>query len=213
MEFEGELPDGRRILFRKIRPDDKKMLADGFDRLSPESRYRRFFRHIDRLSEKDLRYLTEIDFRDHYAWVAVLPDEPSMPGVGVARWIRIPQERDRAEAAVTVIDSMQNQGIGTSLLWLLGRSAIDNGIRAFRVWVQGENHPMLGLLREQGIEPTGWTGGVAEMDIPLPGAGRLLEERASRFLKVVATGEAEGEASESRVGTRLIEPSERGEGT
>ena len=35
------------VLIRQVRPDDKRLLADGIERLSPESRYRRFFRPLD----------------------------------------------------------------------------------------------------------------------------------------------------------------------
>ena len=211
MEYEGVLRDGTRVLFRPIRPDDKDALRAGFEQLSPESRYRRFFRPIDHLSEKDLRYLTEVDFKDHFAWLAVLPDAPGSPGAGVARWIRIPGEPAVAEGAITVVDSMHNQGIGTMLLWLLGRSAIERGIEAIRVWVQGENHPMLDLLKNIGAKPKGWEGGVAEMDIPLPPTVDRLPIPATAVLKAVARGAGYGEAEgQTRAGTRLVPPDDAG---
>ena len=37
------LRDGQQIEIRPIRPDDRGELAAGIKRLSPESRYRRFF--------------------------------------------------------------------------------------------------------------------------------------------------------------------------
>ncbi len=51
----------------------------GFERLSPESRYRRFFRPLTELSERDLAYLTEIDHHDHEALAAIDP-ETGRPG-------------------------------------------------------------------------------------------------------------------------------------
>ncbi len=39
---------------RPVRPDDKGAIAAGFERLSPESRYRRFFTAMNRLSDADL---------------------------------------------------------------------------------------------------------------------------------------------------------------
>jgi hypothetical protein len=41
-------------------PDERSALADGLRRLSPESRYRRFFPPLDKLSEAQLTYLTEV---------------------------------------------------------------------------------------------------------------------------------------------------------
>src|SRR5918912_199463 len=76
VSMEAELPDGTRVLFRPIRPEDRQRLAAGMTRLSPESRYRRFFRHMDRLTEKQLTYLTEVDGTTHFALIATLPESP-----------------------------------------------------------------------------------------------------------------------------------------
>ncbi len=195
MHYEGTTRDGTRIVFRHIRPDDKDGLRRGFEALSPESRYRRFFRHLDHLSDEQLRYLTEVDFKDHGAWLAVLPDEPGEPGVGVARWIRIRDEPDVAEGAVTVADHLHGRGIGSTLLWVAARSAIERGIRAIRVYVQGENHPMLRLLGDLGSPTPHWEDGVAQIDIPLPSdPDDLARTPATLVLRAVAAGELVGEA-------------------
>jgi hypothetical protein len=36
---------------------------------------------LERLSDQQLRYLTEIDCADHMAWVALDPAQPAHPGV------------------------------------------------------------------------------------------------------------------------------------
>ncbi|MGH2755865.1 MAG: GNAT family N-acetyltransferase [Actinomycetota bacterium] len=207
MGYEGSLPDGTRILFRPIRPDDKDRIRRGFELLSPESRYRRFFSSIDHLSEDDLRYLTEVDFQDHFAWLAVLPDQPSVPGAGVARWIRLADEPDVAEGAVTVIDSFQHQGIGSTLLWLAARSAIERGIRAFRVWVQGENAPILRMLHDAGVVPRKWEAGIAEVDIPLPSSADVFPRTpAPMVLRATAAGELSGQrGGVTEQGTTIVE--------
>ena len=46
------------MVIRPIEPDDRAALAEGFERLSAESRYRRFFAPVPHLSEHDLDYLT-----------------------------------------------------------------------------------------------------------------------------------------------------------
>lgn len=193
--------DGRRVLFRPINPEDKDRLREGFERLSPESRYRRFFRHIDRLTERELRYLTEVDFVDHVAWVAVLADEPGQPGIGAARWIRIAGEPDVAEGAVTVVDDWHGRGIGKTLLFLLARSARLRGVHAFRAWVMGENRPILGVLADLGVRYGRWEGGIVQVDVPLPeDAEDLYNSAAPIVLKEVASGRLEGE--ERRAGGR-----------
>ena len=186
-EFEGVLDDGTRVRFRLIRPEDKARITAGLAKLSPASRYLRFFRTVDHFTADQLRYLTEVDFLDHFAWVADLPDLAGEPGVGVARWIRLRDEPAEAEAAVTVVDEMQGRGIGTALLWVLARSAYERGISAFRVAVLGENHPMLHVLRDAGAQRGPWESGVVEFVVPL--TGELLGEPPTRIvLKAVAAG-------------------------
>ena len=185
----------QRLLFRPIRPEDKDRIRAGLEHLSPESRYRRFFRHIDHFSQKELAYLTEVDFEDHVAWLVLLADEPGQPGIAVARWIRVSDEPEVAEAAVTVIDAYQGHGIGKTLLWLLARSAVRRGVRAFRAWVQGENKVVLGMLDEFGAEPGRWQQGVVELDVPLPqDLGEMHTSAAPLVLRAVAAGRLEGEA-------------------
>ena len=55
------LRDGTRVRLRLIRPDDKALLHDGFERLSPASRYLRFLAPKAALSDDELRYLCEVD--------------------------------------------------------------------------------------------------------------------------------------------------------
>ena len=182
----GELEDGTPVRFRPIRPDDKQLIREGFQMLSAESRYRRFFRALDHLSEKQLRYLTEVDFLDHYAWIAEIPDGI---GLGVARWIRLVDEPEVAEGAVTVIDPYQNQGIGKALLWLGAKTAIESGIRAIRVSVLSQNDPVITWLKEAGAAPGRWTSGVLEVDIPLPRDVEALERSPlPEVFRATATG-------------------------
>lgn len=191
------LDDGLRVMFRPIRPSDKDILQHGFTMLSPESRYRRFFRAIDHLSEAQLRYLTEVDFENHFAWVAFAPDAPGSPGIGVVRWIRVADASEVAEGAVTVIDDYQNRGVGKALLWLGGRSAIEHGIRAIRVNVLADNAPVIQLLKDFGGVPGRWESGVLEVEIPLP---KTLEEMdaspVAHVFRATAKGEIEGELHE-----------------
>lgn len=200
MHLESHLPDGRRILFRPIEPGDKDLLAAGFERLSPESRYRRFFRSIDHLSPAQLRYLTEVDGVDHVAWVALLPDAPSEEeGAGVARWVRLPAEPEAAEAAVTVVDSLHGMGIGTTLLHILAREAVARGVRCFKAWVLGDNQTIQGLLKDMGARPGRWEAGTLEMTVPLPeDADELEETPAPLILKAVAEGRLSGRIREDR---------------
>ncbi|HEV2754935.1 MAG TPA: GNAT family N-acetyltransferase [Actinomycetota bacterium] len=189
IEYSAVLDDGTNVGFRRVSPDDKERLQKGLAQLSPKSRYLRFFGHVDHFTADQLRYLTEVDFRDHFAWMAVLPDAPGAPGVGIGRWVRLRDEPAEAEAAVTVVDEYQGRGIGTALLWLLARSAIERGVEAFRVAVLGENRTMLDLLGAVGARRGRWESGVVEFVVPLRGHDPVSEPPARLVLKAVAAAQ------------------------
>ncbi len=165
---EAVLDDGTKILFRPIVPEDKALLQEGLTRLSPQSRYLRFFSPIDHFSERQLRYLTEIDYENHFAWVALRADEPVSPGIGVARWVRLQGRPEVAEGAVVVVDDYQGKGIGKTLLWLAAYSAIERGVRAFQMYTLGDNAAVHHLLEDLGARPVSSESGTQEFHVPLP---------------------------------------------
>ena len=123
------LDDGTLIEFRAVQPGDKALLADGFARLSPESRRRRFFTSKTGLSDEELRYLTEFDGTDHYALGAMRAEGPGAPeGLGVARFVRSTSDPETAEISIVVVDDWQHRGIGKRLLQRIVGAAAERGI-------------------------------------------------------------------------------------
>ncbi len=123
-QFVFQLPDESRVLLRPIKSGDSALLLEGFKHLSADSRMKRFFTPRNSLSESQVRYLTDVDQTNHVAWVAVNPEETE--GYGVGRFIRLAEEPNAAEYAITVIDEFHNQGLGTllfTLIYLLAREA------------------------------------------------------------------------------------------
>ena len=180
-----ELLDGAEITVRPIRAEDKGRLLDGFDRLSPESRYRRFLGPATALTAEQLAYLTDVDHHDHEALVAV--DIATGSGVGVARFIRSSDNPRAAEFAVAVVDSWHGRGVGTVLLALLIDRAREEGIERFLGTVLSWNRPMLELVREFGSPRVAdSTGGVLELSIALPDGG--LGEHLPALLRLATAG-------------------------
>lgn len=163
------LADGTHLVVRPICPADKAKLAQGMQRLSPESRRRRFFTAKDSLNAASLAYLTEVDYTDHFAWVAVADDQPGRPIVGVARYIRAPGDNEPAELALTVQDDYQDRGLGSLLLDALAVAARDNGIEQFVAHVLRENEPMCRMLRRAGGKLEIDEPGVLRTVIAVPG--------------------------------------------
>jgi RimJ/RimL family protein N-acetyltransferase len=140
------LPDGAVVLIRPIRPDDKGMLADGLRRLSPESAQRRFLTPKRSFSRTELRYLTEVDGRDHVALVAENPREPVRRLIAVARFVRHQDDSDAAEVAVTVADDWQGRGLASLLGEHLAHAARNREIRRFTATMAADNVPAHRLM-------------------------------------------------------------------
>jgi len=182
------LRDGTPVLIRPVVPEDARLLREGFERLSDVSRYQRFLHPVKELTAAQLRYFTEIDYRDHMAWVAVDLSQPSRPGVGIARYIRFPHRRNAAEVAVTVVDAHQGTGLGTLLLGMLARSAVENRIDTWVAEVLTENTAMLNLFRDLGAHDARLQeGGVVQVEIPVPrDPSQLPETPAGKVFRAVA---------------------------
>jgi GNAT superfamily N-acetyltransferase len=181
------LRDGLEVLVRPIEPADRELIAQAFDRMSPETRYRRFFAPLSRLSEEDLTYLTEVDHSDHEALVALEPGEGTI--VGDARYVRA-DDPTEAEVAVVVGDPWQGHGVASALLDRLVERARAAGVSHFVALVMSDNAEALELFRHlapDGSSTRRSSSGHTEMLIELPEPGRsLAESRLGRVLNTVA---------------------------
>jgi RimJ/RimL family protein N-acetyltransferase len=182
------IDDGLELLVRPLQPDDKRRIAQAFERLSPETRYRRFFAPLPRLSEQDLRYLTEVDHHDHEALAAVNPENGMI--VGVARYVRS-EDPTEAEVAVVVGDPWQGRGVATALLQRLVGRAREEGIDHFVALVMSDNTDALDLFRH--LAPGSShirrsASGHTELVMALPDPERLGESTLGRALRAAAGG-------------------------
>jgi RimJ/RimL family protein N-acetyltransferase len=194
---EHELADGTRVVFRPIRPDDADALRHAFERLSPGSRYRRFLGGVNELSDEMVRYLTNVDGENHVAICATVLslDLKEESIVGVARFVRLPDEPDVAEAAVTVIDDLHRKGLGRLLMMAIARAALEHKVTRFRGQVLVENAPMRHLLEEAGAVFKAQEGDALVFDVSLepiaapPGGSpleRVFRAVASRMVVVLS---------------------------
>jgi RimJ/RimL family protein N-acetyltransferase len=168
----SECPDRESpIVIRPIDADDRDRLRDSHERLSPESRYRRFLAVKPHLTSADIRYLVDIDGRNHVALVATLPEADGAPIVGVARFIRIPDEPDVAEVAIVVDDALQGRRVGTELLARLAEQAVARGVCRFRATMLADNLAVHRLFESLAAGPVHRRrlGEISEMEFPLPG--------------------------------------------
>jgi len=189
---EVTLRDGSRVILRPAVPADRELLVAGFERLSPESRYRRFFAPMKQMSPALLDSLTSMDYRDHFAWAALSaePGPDGRPlGVGVSRYFRL-DDPQAAEMAATVVDDWQGRGLGRVLLDALVLEALENGITRLEGDVLVENRPMQELLRREGATFRPGGPGVVRFSIDLPAREEALRgDPLGELLRAVAKGE------------------------
>jgi GNAT superfamily N-acetyltransferase len=123
------LADSAEVLIRPIEPSDAQQLEAAFDHLGAVSRYRRFLAPIDHLSNAQLAYLTHVDHTAHEALLAI--ETATGEDVAIARFVRDPDDRSRAEVAIVVTDHWQGRGIGGALADRLRDRALTVGVEWF----------------------------------------------------------------------------------
>ena len=118
-EWEADvlLTDGGVAHLRPIRPADAPKLVEFYDRVSPESKYLRFFAPYPKLSDRDVKRFTEVDYVDRVAFILTLGDQL----IGVGRYDRT--EDTQAEVAFLIEDAHQGRGIAQLLLEHLAEAA------------------------------------------------------------------------------------------
>lgn len=193
LAFTAELRDGTPVRVRPIAPKDRDRLAEGWKHLSAQSRYLRFLQSKPTLSEKDLTYLTEIDYDNHFAWAAEALDAPERPGLGIARYIRATDDPTVAEAALAVVDDRQRLGLGRILLQALSDAAHANGIERFRAYVSMNNQQVLDSLGAIGATRSAAEGGMVMLELPVPTAS-FEESPLYQALRAVAIVHAEDDS-------------------
>jgi len=139
--------DGRAVRIRPILPADAPKIAEFHSTLSERTKYLRYFGSHDVLSEKELRHMTHVDYRDRMSFVAELGAEI----IGVSLYERLPNS-SYAEVAFTISDQHQGRGLGSIFLEHLAGAAAECGIDHFEAEVLAENRSMIQVFRRAGYE-------------------------------------------------------------
>ena len=169
---EFALRDGTPALIWPLLPTDAQTLREGFRRLSPESRRRRFLSPLSDLDEAMIqRLVDDVDGVHHIALVlVVLPPGGLEQPVGIARLIQDPSDPETADIAVTVLDQWQGRGVGAALVRaLIERRPRD--LRRIRTVIDADNHASLALLAGAGsMSSTQTRRGVVDATVEFPAA-------------------------------------------
>ncbi|HKB14349.1 MAG TPA: GNAT family N-acetyltransferase [Vicinamibacterales bacterium] len=161
LEDDLMLPNSRRLHIRPLRRSEDEAIRAFYARLSPRTRYLRFFSPMPALPDSVLRLLTSVDHRSKLALVAEL--EPDGGMIGLASFGAI--DHDRAEVSLVVRDDWQHQGVGLELAGRVMQAAEVRGFHRFLVHVTSDNMAIRKLLNHLGrIVSAHASGGVSEIE-------------------------------------------------
>lgn len=146
-----ELPDGRTVTIRPIRPEDADLEQDFVKRMSDESKYYRFMDTLRELTQAMLVRFTQIDYDREMALIATIPGEDGKEvQIGVSRYVTNP-DGESVEFALAVADDWQKHGVGRKLMTALIQSARMKGYRAVVGDVLSLNSKMFRLMASLGF--------------------------------------------------------------
>jgi RimJ/RimL family protein N-acetyltransferase len=148
----ARLRNGAALQIRALLPGDRAEMLASIQRFSKEALYRRFFAPKRSFSEREIEFFLNVDFTNHVALVAVLPEEGRETIVGGARYVV--SQPGCAEVAFAVEDRHQKLGIATLLIRHLIEIGRGQGLTEFVAEVLPENMPMLKVFERCGLSMT-----------------------------------------------------------
>jgi len=172
-----QLADGRDICIRTMGPDDEERLRGGIARMSPRSRYLRFFSGGASPPDWVIERLLDVDGVLHLAWGAIDMSQPGEPVMGAVHAMRPSAGEREAEFSVGVVDDYHGMGVGRLLAATLLLDAADGQMEAFRAHVLAENEAARGFIRRLGGRHVAQDGPQAEYLLEVaPALARLRQE-------------------------------------
>ncbi|MEN9654591.1 MAG: hypothetical protein RL235_703 [Chlamydiota bacterium] len=150
-ETQGSLPDGTKVAFRPLRPEDEPLLIQFHKDLSQETvrlRYLKVLHYEERIAHERLQRICFTDY-DREIAIAAIGDGDEI--LGIIRLTKIAGAKE-ATFGMTIKDSYQRKGIGTRLMEMAIRIASQENIAEIKAHMLGENHGMQALCKQFGFE-------------------------------------------------------------
>lgn len=146
-----QLPNGRQLQLRAIRPEDEPLWHDMLARCSLETLHARFRYSFKKYAHEMATRFCFIDYDRELAIVAEAQIDGLRQFVGIGRLVA-DANHDSAEYAVLIVDAWQGQGLGRVLTNYCLEIARDWGIQTMTATTERSNHRMQALFRELGFE-------------------------------------------------------------
>ena len=143
-----ELDGGLRIGLRLTRPSDAPRVRAFLERLSPETRLRRFFVAMPEIDGATVNHFTFYNPRERLVLAATAPLSGVEEIVGLADVALV--DTGVAELGIVVDDAHQGQGIGSALTEALASLAMSYGATHLKAEMLDHNERMLHLMKRIG---------------------------------------------------------------
>jgi acyl-CoA synthetase (NDP forming)/GNAT superfamily N-acetyltransferase len=140
------LRDGTMARLRTVDPQDEPGLSALVHRVSPHSRYLRFFNASERPADW---YVEQLIAHAHEGSATVAERHGEI--VAVASFARLESDPEVGDVALLVDDDHQDLGLGSLLLEEVSRAAWAHGLQRLHADVLAENRGMLGVFRHSGL--------------------------------------------------------------
>ena len=150
LPLDVKLEEGRHVVVRAVRPEDKEELDAALKRLSEQSRYSRFMSPLRELTPQMLERAVNPEQGRELQLVAVVGEESRQTIVGGARYSGAAGSRD-CEFALVLLDDWQGLGLARRLLEALMLGARAAGFERMEGYILASNSRMLGLAKRLGF--------------------------------------------------------------
>jgi acetyltransferase len=165
-----ELDSGLSVRLRLTRPTDADRVRGFLERQSPETRARRFFTAMPRVSDATVRHFTYYDPRAMLIVAATAPTDGTEEVVGLADVALL--ATGLAEIGVIVDEERHGQGVGRLLSEAVAWLATQRGATHLKAQMLERNPPMLRLMERLGPTVQAVEHGVATAYTKLPALRR-----------------------------------------
>lgn len=151
LERVWQAADGTAVRIRPLRPDDLDREVAFISGLSEQTLYLRLHYSAREVSRVDAARLLDLDYRERFAFGALVGEPPDEIMIGVSRYARI-EGTDEAECGIVVADAWHGRGVGTELMRSLAVAARRQGIRALVGSSLAENKRIHAWARRFGFD-------------------------------------------------------------
>lgn len=173
--IETHLENGTPVCLRRVTRDDEARIRQGIARMSPHSRYMRFFSGASAPPDWVIDRLLDADGDMHLAWGAIDTSDAEEPAIGAVHAFRDAEDRGCAEFSVGILDEWHGMGLGKILTATLLHEARAEGIARFSMDTLAENRSAIAFARLLGGERSGSDGTVLSYTLGVDEALERLE--------------------------------------